>query len=215
MNKNNQKGNIIIVAIIIFGIFSLIVGATFLVNNLFIRPKVEDSIKSLRQDKDQFKTNTSFANFNQKIQDSRSAYANGDYENTRIKASESLEFASSDEEKAVSHYWIGLAYYNLKDYEKSEDELNNSIILKSNYSDPHVTLSAIYGLKGDFSKAFEYALKSKELNPKNPWAWNSLGVSYMNLGNFSEGIKSFEKAVELAPDRYVFQDNLKRAKEAR
>jgi tetratricopeptide (TPR) repeat protein len=122
-----------------------------------------------------------------------------------------LENATENKDKATAHYWLGLGYYRQGDMKKAELEEDAAITLDINYAAPYTTLSAISMSKGDYLLALTLAQKAEKLDPTYPWAYNNQGIALVELGRKSEGITMFKKAIQLAPDSYIFKDNLTRA----
>lgn len=137
-------------------------------------------------------------------------YANGNYQEGLKEAHYALTIAKGTEEEAIAHYWIGLMNYRLNNPTVSESELNLAIKLKENYAAPYVTLSALRMDEGNFQEAYVLAQRAVKYDPDYAWAHNDLGLALSGLGRKQEAIAALKKAVELAPDSYVFRDNLTR-----
>ncbi len=69
--------------------------------------------------------------------------------------------------------------------------------------------------KADYLQALELANRCQELDPTYPWAYNNQGIALVVLGRKAEGVGLIRKAIQLAPDSYVFKDNLTRALQAK
>ena len=138
-------------------------------------------------------------------------FSEGDQATVIQMATEALTYADTNEEKAVAHYWIGLGKYRQGDIRTAEEEENEAIRLKPDYAAPYTTLSAISMEKRDFLTSLALAQKSAELDPNYPWAYNNQGIALVQLGRKAEGLEMFRKAIRLAPDSYIFKDNLTRA----
>lgn len=147
------------------------------------------------------------------INEAKNLWSAGSYQESLDKANKALPNAETNEDKAVAHYWIGLNNYKLQNSSVAESELKQALELYSNYAAPYVTLSVIEMDRSNFQKAFEYAQKCVSLDSKYAWCHNSLGLSLLYLGEKDQGIKELEQAVSLAPDSYVFRDNLTRARQ--
>lgn len=142
-----------------------------------------------------------------------SYFVNGEYKKQLDEAQIALTLATTASDKAIAHYWIGLAYFKLNDMAQAETHLLQAVALDPKYAGPYVTLSAIQSTSGNFQKGLEYALKCQELDPKYAWCENSIGLALNGLGKKNEGIVHLQKAVSLDPDTLVFQDNLTRMKQ--
>lgn len=149
------------------------------------------------------------------ITETKNLWNAGRYQEALDRANKALPNAGTNEDKAVTHYWIGLINYKQQNSSVAESELKLALELFPNYAAPYVTLSAIEMDKGNFQKSLEYAQKCVNLDKKYAWCHNNIGLSLMYLGKKEEGIKELEQAVSLAPDSYVFRDNLTRAKQSK
>lgn len=147
------------------------------------------------------------------INEAKNLWSTGHYQESLDKANKALPNAETNEDKAVAHYWIGLNNYKQQNSSVAESELRLALELYSNYAAPYVTLSAIELDRSNFQKAFEYAQKCVSLDSQYAWCHNSLGLSLLYLGEKDQGIKELEQAVALAPDSYIFRDNLTRARQ--
>lgn len=77
----------------------------------------------------------------------------------------------------------------------------------------HVRARLAYGSflsdMGDEDRAFDQWQKARDLDPKNPAAWNNLGLIYgHHRGPVTNAFQCFEKAIELKPDEPVYYQNL-------
>lgn len=151
--------------------------------------------------------------FSDGVNQTKLLWESGKYQESLDKSQLILKEASTDKDKAIAHYWIGLSRYKLQDYNNAESQLKLALELYPDYAAPYVTLAAIeIDTRSNFSKALEYANKCVELDPKYAWCYNSKGLALVQLGQKDEGIKALEQAILLAPDSYVFCDNLTRVK---
>jgi len=55
--------------------------------------------------------------------------------------------------------------------------------------------------------ALEHMLKAKEVDPKNPAAWNNLANYYGHFGDVTNAFSHYEKAIELDPKEPVYYHN--------
>jgi PAS domain S-box-containing protein len=58
----------------------------------------------------------------------------------------------------------------------------------------------LYGREGKYREAIAAFDKALEIDGKLSYVWNDRGICYRELGEFEEALKSFLRAVELAPD---------------
>lgn len=140
-------------------------------------------------------------------------WGSGKYQESLTKANEVLQKSTTNQEKSAAHYWIGLSYYHLGDIAQAEQEELLAVQLDPNFEGPYVTLAAVSLNKQDCKQALEYAQKAVDLAPQWAWGYNALGLADICLGNRDKGIVELKKAVQLAPDQYVFQDNPNRVQQ--
>jgi len=87
--------------------------------------------------------------------------------------------------------------------------------------DANLNLAGIYYSFRNFEQAAHYYQKVLTIDPKYKMAYNVLGYSYANTGNYTDAITALKKYKELAPDEpnpydsigeiYLFQGNYKQA----
>ena len=65
--------------------------------------------------------------------------------------------------------------------------------------DPYLNRGAVLEAMGRFDDAIEDYTAVLESSPDDPAAWNNLGNAEMGRGNYAEGRRAFERAVQLAP----------------
>lgn len=150
--------------------------------------------------------------FSNKTHETKLLFDKGDYQNMLSSANDLPNFAENDEERAISYYWIGLAYYKLNNLSEAEKNLTKATETNPEYSAPYVTLAAISYQQGSFQKGLDQSLKCAQIDPDYAWCYNNIGLGYLFLGNKNRGIENLQKAVSLDPLSFIFQDNLNRAK---
>lgn len=165
---------------------------------------------SIRNFLDQFKWGN--PEFNVKSENTKLLFGQGKYEEQLKSAQELLALAKTDPEKAIAHYWQGLAYYNLNNMTSAKTNLNQATSLDPTYAGPYVTLAAISFSEGNYQQGLANAQKCVELDPNYGWCHNNLGLAYAYLGQKDAAIRELQKAVELDPNSYVFVNNLTRIK---
>ena len=165
---------------------------------------------SIKNFLDQFKWGN--PEFNVKSENTRLLFGQGKYDEQLKSARELLTLAKTDPEKAIAHYWQGLAYYNLNDMASAKTNLNQAVRYDPTYAAPHVTLAAVSFSEGNYQQGLTYAQKCVELDPDYGWCHNNLGLAYAYLGQKEAAVRELQKAVELDPNSYVFVNNLTRIK---
>lgn len=138
-------------------------------------------------------------------------YTEGKYQDQLTQAQNGLNISSTDEEKGIGNYWIGLAYYKVKDESKSKQYMETSTQLFPKNPGPYVTLSAIAMDSNDYQKALNLAQTCASLDPTYGWCENDIGLALFGLNRKDEAIIHLQKATQLDPNSLAFKDNLTRA----
>ncbi len=138
----------------------------------------------------------------------RNLWAEHRYEEMVKPATDALNHAVTNKMRARAYYWLGVSYAARHIPDQGEENAKKSIELDPNFSGPYMTLSSVYGDRGDYQTALEYAKKAVDLDPNYAWTHNTLGVSYGDLGNKMEAIKEFNEAIRLDSSVQVFKSNL-------
>ena len=64
---------------------------------------------------------------------------------------------------------------------------------------------------GDFSLAVQLLKKAVEVEPKNKYAWNNLGLAYLSMRQGDDAVAAFKKALDVNPYDEFAYNNLGRA----
>ncbi len=155
--------------------------------------------------------NSENPSFSPDLGSTKQSYESGQYSQTIILANKALTEATTDEEKAYCHYWIGLSYFKQNLLTQSETEETLATQLSPTYAAPYTTLSAIDLSKNNYQQALTDAQKSAQLDPSYGWAYNDQGLAYIGLHQQDQAIAMFKKAVAIDPTNQVFQDDLSAA----
>lgn len=147
-----------------------------------------------------------------KSHETKLLFDQGDYFAMLKSSEELLALSSTEDQKAIAHYWLGLAHFNLNHDKEAEDALLVAVDIKDDYAAPYVPLASLSFKKQDADSGLEYSLKCAEIDPSYAWCYNNIGIAYMYKNKPEAGISYLEKAVSLDPTSFVFADNLKRAK---
>jgi len=83
---------------------------------------------------------------------------------------------------------------------------------KKNQSDAETlnTLALIKINNSDFPGAVSYLEQSIDLEPANPRYYNHLGIALVGSGKQKEGLKAFQNAIDLTPDKMLYHFNISR-----
>jgi arylsulfatase A-like enzyme/tetratricopeptide (TPR) repeat protein len=99
---------------------------------------------------------------------------------------------------------LSMAYRDKGDFTKSLEYLEKAINIASDDIKLRLQLAETYDLANEDEKAlreFESILKK---DPNNARAYSSLGIFYMNRGQFERGITFLEKSSELSPSADIY-----------
>jgi Tfp pilus assembly protein PilF len=64
--------------------------------------------------------------------------------------------------------------------------------------------------RGLWNEALFRFRQAEQMGPSNPRVWNNLAVAYEATGNYEEALKSYRKALELAPGELEIKRNYSR-----
>jgi tetratricopeptide (TPR) repeat protein len=116
---------------------------------------------------------------------------------------------------AEAHYYLGMSYYRMNQFEPAEGSLREALKLKNDtYPDAHYGLGMIHYKKREFDTAmrdFRTAIDQRSGN--YPEAYNVMGAISFSQKNYAEAVKSFRKSLEQRPDSPEANLNLGQAVE--
>ena len=115
---------------------------------------------------------------------------------------ESEEDLSSLIKQADEFFNIGECHYELEEYEKAIENIDDAIKLNPN-EDRYFILR---GSSKYFSDQYEEAIKDFDeaikLDPEDPYSWDFRGRSKYFSGQKEEAIKDLDKAIKLDPENF-------------
>jgi superkiller protein 3 len=115
---------------------------------------------------------------------------------TELKAALALDPHYTD-----AHNNLGVAYVELKDYDKAMKEFQASLADRT-YRTPekvHLNMGNMYANQGVMSEAVRSFQKALEVNPKYLLAYLGLGDAYKRMGKNDLAAQQFRKVLEIAP----------------
>ncbi len=101
-----------------------------------------------------------------------------------------------DPNNAKVFYNCGIAYANLKQFEKAIQDYNKAIELEPNDAEFFYSRGNAYANLKQFEKAIQDYNKAIESNSKYAKAFNNRGNAYANLKQFEKAIQDYNKAIE-------------------
>ena len=122
---------------------------------------------------------------------------------------------------AESYEQLGLAWYRVKNLEKSLENYNKALALNNTKAVTYSNIGIIYFEQGNYPKALELYTKSLSLDPNYADAYFNMGSTLGMLGRYEEAITNFEKCIQFDPENAtahqfigVTYQNMKRDAEA-
>ncbi len=122
---------------------------------------------------------------------------------------------------AESYEQLGLAWYRVKNLEKSLENYNKALALNNTKAVTYSNIGIIYFEQGNYPKALELYTKSLSLDPNYADAYFNMGSTLGMLGRYEEAITNFEKCIQFDPENAkahqfigMTYQNLKRDTEA-
>ena len=100
-----------------------------------------------------------------------------------------------------THYYIGMAYYNLKNDSLALNHLEKSIAIKGDDIDALYYAGEINLKYKRYDKSIEYFRKITELKEDDVYAWFYLGVNYTQK-------KDYQKAVDIYENKVLVYDSV-------
>jgi len=117
-------------------------------------------------------------------------------------------FSLDDSEKAAILNFIGIAYGENKEYEKSLEAFNKALEI-----DPRLAQAlenkgvALYEL-GRFQEVLEASEKAISIDPNKAEFWSNKGAGLIKLDRLQDALKAFDKAIEINPNLSVTRYNI-------
>ena len=123
---------------------------------------------------------------------------------------ELLEAAEVDPENAGIQNSLGLAYQNLREYDKAVSHYKRALQLKPDFPEVANNLGTVYVLMGQLDTAIVYFQKAADdvLYRTRHYAFMNLGSTYHQKGEYRKAINSYKKALEFFPGYSPAYDNL-------
>ncbi len=106
-----------------------------------------------------------------------------------------------DPDLPEAHHALGELYYRFDlDYDRALVELAQAERGRPGSSEIQETTGAVLRRKGDFHSALERFRRARELNPRAPLGYFSLGETLSLMRRFDEAAEVHERLLELAPE---------------
>jgi tetratricopeptide (TPR) repeat protein len=105
-----------------------------------------------------------------------------------------------------THFSMGRGFMRLGAFPLAVESLQRAAQLAPREARTHLYLGVALRAMGRFREAAAAGARSTELDPRKAEAWYELGVTYYRpTGMPGEGLRCFQRAVELKPDTVIYQ----------
>ena len=103
---------------------------------------------------------------------------------------------------------LGILYFGLKNYLKSEKIYKKVIKLDSQNIQAYNNLGLLYKQNGVYEKSIKCFKEAIKINKSYHNAYNNLGIIFFEIGKFSLAINNFKKAINIEPNIFSSHCNL-------
>jgi protein O-GlcNAc transferase len=97
-------------------------------------------------------------------------------------------------------HFLGLIYFDLKNYEKSEETLKQSIQFNNSFAPAYFNLGRVYDKLKKYVLSLEYELMAIKLSPHFPAAYVIIGRAKDNLGDLAGALSAYDTALRQDPN---------------
>jgi len=129
------------------------------------------------------------------------------------EASNTLQNAlKNDPDNGVAHYHLGIAFNQLGDLARAEDEWRNAVRSRPDLVEAQRALAGVALRKGDMSALEQVANQIISNQPASPDGYALRAVSFINRKQFPQAETDAKKAIEVAPQSsigYIQMGNLR------
>ncbi|MFP4369904.1 MAG: tetratricopeptide repeat protein [Candidatus Kapaibacterium sp.] len=122
-----------------------------------------------------------------------------------------LEKAASIKNNKKAYNALGIAYRNVKEYEKAEQALLTAIKIDPAYYQAMTNLGTVYTSTNEFDKAIDILSRAINIKPDFEIAYIALGSAYNSAGNFKKGAEYLSRSLSMDPDNLPAIANLANA----
>jgi tetratricopeptide (TPR) repeat protein len=110
--------------------------------------------------------------------------------------------------KARGYNGLGLAYYNMRQYDRAIGEFSRAIVLHPSYGVAFNNIGNAFFHIGRYDRATEAQTKAIALEPRNPVFLFNRGLTYAAKGEYDRAIEDYEGAIVLDPAYSEAYNNL-------
>jgi tetratricopeptide (TPR) repeat protein len=175
--KQNDIYNLILVALIIFGLWAY---------NAYNDQEIPEVLPNIFKSEKQIVKEI----LNQ-------AKAKQDLRETIALYTQAIEI---DPNNASVYFDRGNAYYNLGDYNTAIDDWTQAIKINPKLAEAYYNRGVAYADLGDYNTAIDDWTQAIKIDPKNTRAYNNRGYAYYNLGDYNTAIDDWTQAIKIDPN---------------
>lgn len=106
------------------------------------------------------------------------------------------------------HQFLGIAYQNTNQYDKTMDEYNKAIAIDASFAPPYNNLGYLYRDQGNYADAEKAFQQYINLLPQEANPHDSIADLYTKMGKYDQAIEHYQKALELNPKFYFSQQKI-------
>ncbi len=108
---------------------------------------------------------------------------------------------------ASAYHSRGIAYDNLKEYQRAIEDYSRAIQLDPHDASAYYNRGIAYGNLEDYQRAIEDFTRAIELDPNDALAYHNRGIAYGNLKEDQRTIEDFNRAIQLDPNLALAYNN--------
>ncbi len=150
----------------------------------------------------------SLPNFDARVYESRASWITKNWDKQGDDAENALRDAATDQERAYSFYWMGVAENRKNNPNKAIEYQKKAIELLPDYAAAHASLANGYLRVSELDNALKHANKCVEYDPKYAWCYQALANYYLVTGDLTMAISYAKTAVDLDPKSDELQNML-------
>lgn len=110
--------------------------------------------------------------------------------------------------KARGYNGLGLAYYNMRQYDRAIAQFERAVALHPSYGSAFNNLGNAFYQKGLYDRAIEAQTRAIALEPDNPVFYFGRGMSLAERGDYDSAIRDYARATSIDPGYADAHNNL-------
>ena len=125
-----------------------------------------------------------------------------------VQATNIEQFAESADDLGRSYYFVGMAYYNVKNDTLALENMIQSVRYKPNDFDALYFAGEIHVRLCKYAEAIPYLERLTAQSPDDQYAWFYLAVCYTEAKQYKKAVDAYERVLQLDPDNVDVMNNL-------